>query len=457
MSCIDTIQVLIIGGIRIMSNKPEHKKIGFWDCMSLSIGQIIGSGVMVLTGIVIGLTGHGAPYGYIVGALLTLCLSVPFILLSSTIPASGVGYNSVKRLVGDRAAFLFIGMFILSQVLIATFAKGFASYFVAVVPSANETVVAMAALILCTVVNIIGLQTSAKVQNGMIVLLLVSLALFIAFGLPKVNWYELRPEIGNIMPNGAQSFFTGAVLLSFACGGAHFIAENGDDIEDAPHTIPKVIILSTSIVAVFYALVGCIAAGVLPVETVAFENLTHVAQEIFPTWLYYFFVIGGAWFALLSTLNGTLSWVTRGLQAAARDGWLPEKAAEENKHGVPVILLGVFFIMGAIPILTGMDLTTISNMGIGTDMLSTFLILMACWNLPKRVPDLWEKSQFHMSETALHVVLVIMVILTLASSYVNFADLDTVSLIACGIYIVALIVYTMVRYKYVASKSASRE
>ena len=237
-----------------MNNKPEHKKIGFWDCMSLSIGQIIGSGVMVLTGIVVGLTGHGAPYGYIVGALLTLCLSVPFILLSSTIPASGVGYNSVKRLVGDRAAFLFIGMFILSQVLIATFAKGFAGYFVAVIPGANETVVALAALIICTLINIIGLKTSAKVQNGMIILLLVSLALFIGFGLPKVDWYSLRPAISNVMPNGAQSFFTGAVLLSFACGGAHFIAENGNDIEDAPHTIPKVIILSTSIVAVFYAL-----------------------------------------------------------------------------------------------------------------------------------------------------------------------------------------------------------
>ena len=435
-----------------MNNKPEHKKIGFWDCMSLSIGQIIGSGVMVLTGIVVGLTGHGAPYGYIVGALLTLCLSVPFILLSSTIPASGVGYNSVKRLVGDRAAFLFIGMFILSQVLIATFAKGFAGYFVAVIPGANETVVALAALIICTLINIIGLKTSAKVQNGMIILLLVSLALFIGFGLPKVDWYSLRPAISNVMPNGAQSFFTGAVLLSFACGGAHFIAENGNDIEDAPHTIPKVIILSTSIVAVFYALVGCVASGVLPVETVAFENLTHVAQEIFPPWLYYFFVIGGAWFALLSTLNGTLSWVTRGLQAAARDGWLPEKMAEENKHGVPVILLGVFFLMGAIPIITGMDLTTISNMGIGTDMLSTLLILWACWNLPKRVPELWQKSQFYMKDTVLRVVLVFMVILTFASSYVNFADLDKVSLIACAIYIVVLIVYTILRYKHVAAK-----
>ena len=424
----------------------ERKKIKFWDCMGLAIGQIIGSGVMVLTGIVIGITGHGTPYAYIVGALLSITLAIPFILLSSTIPSSGVGYNSVKKLVGDRAGFLYVGMFILSQVLIATFAKGFASYFCAIVPGANEKIVAMAALIICTVINIVGLKTSALAQNLMIILLLVSLALFIAFGIPQVHWEELRPTLDNVMPDGAKGFFTGAVLLSFACGGACFIAENGDDIENASRTIPKVIILATSIVAVFYALVGVVAAGVLPIETVAFENLTQVAQQIFPPWLYYFFIIGGTWFALLSTLNGTLSWVTRALQVAARDGWLPVKLSEENKHGVPVYLLGVFFIMGAFPIVTGMDLTTISNMGIGTDMASTFLLLLACWNIPKRVPEEWKKSQFHMGDTALKVLLIILFLLSLASSYVNFSDLDTPSLIGCGIYMVVLIAFCFLRY-----------
>lgn len=40
-----------------MSNTKEntHKKIGFSDCMGLAVGQIIGSGIMVLTGVVIAL------------------------------------------------------------------------------------------------------------------------------------------------------------------------------------------------------------------------------------------------------------------------------------------------------------------------------------------------------------------------------------------------------------------
>lgn len=302
-----------------MSNTPEtsHKKLNFMDCMGMATGQIIGSGIMVLTGIVIGMTGHGTPYAFILGALLAILTCVPYIILTATIPASGAGYTYIKRLMGDKASFMYIGMFVLSQVLIATFAKGFASYFCSIFPQFNEMLVAMLALTVCTIVNIVGLKTTAIVQNLMVAFLLVSLFLFIGFGLPKVDWSTLAISAANTMPNGPMNFFTGVALLSFACGGAKFIGENADDIENPAHTIPKAIVLSTSIVAVFYALIGIVASGVLPVEDVAFENLTLVAKEIFPTWLYLFFVFGGAVFALLTTLNGTLSWVTRGLQAAA--------------------------------------------------------------------------------------------------------------------------------------------
>ena len=129
------------------TNENTHKKIGFSDCMGLAVGQIIGSGIMVLTGVVIGLTGHGTPLAFILGALLAIVTCVPFIILTSTIPASGAGYTYVKRLMGDKAGFMYIGMFVLSQVLIATFAKGFASYFCSIFTGFNESLIAMFALV----------------------------------------------------------------------------------------------------------------------------------------------------------------------------------------------------------------------------------------------------------------------------------------------------------------------
>ena len=442
-----------------MSNKPEQKSemLSFSDCLSMAIGQIIGSGIMVLTGVVIGLTGHGTILAFIFGAVVALCNAFPFLVLHSSIPAKGAAYSYAKRLLGEKAGFFYLGMFTLSQILIATFAKGFASYFVKLFPQFNEAVIAMAALTIAVILNIIGLKSSAFVQKAMVAILLISLALFAAFGLPQVQWSELAITTQNMLPNGPKSFLTGVALLSFACGGAKYIAENADKIPNPSRTIPKVVILSTVLVAVFYTLVGIVAAGVLPVEQVAYENLTLVAQQIFPTWLYIVFVVGGAMFALFTTLNGTLSWVTRGLQVSAQEGWIPERCAQENKAGTPVILLLVFYVVGAIPILTGMDLTVISNMGVGTDVLTEFVILVACWFLPAKFPKEYRSSMFYMNEKLFHAILLGIGILQLGTSYVNLSDLQPVHYACLGVYLVVLFIFTQVRYKHVLAKRQAAE
>ena len=317
-----------------MEEKKQHKQLGFIDCLGIGIGQIIGSGVMVLTGVVVGLTGHGTPLAFICAALLVICTMSSAVVLSSAVPSNGGGYSYVKRLIGPRAGFIYLGMFVLTQVLIATFALGFASYFAALVPGVNQKLIAMLILIAATVVNLIGIKTAASVQNVMVACLLLSLLLFVAFGLPKVTWSELAFTKANLMPNGVGNFLQGVALLSFATGGAKFLAETAGEVKNAGKTVPRAMIISTVIVAVFYALLGVVATGVLPLDQVAFQNLTLVAQTIFPAWLYYFFVIGGALFALATTLNGTLSWVTRALQLSAEGGLAAQglRQGEQGRH-----------------------------------------------------------------------------------------------------------------------------
>ena len=340
----------------------------------------------------------------------------------------------------------------MTQVLIATYAKGFASYFVAIFPTFNETVVAMVALTIAVVVNLIGLKTSAVVQKIMVVFLLLSLAIFIGFGLPQVDWSILELSRANIMPNGTKSFLVGVALLSFATSGAKFVAENGDEIENPQKNIPKAMICSTLLVAAFYALIGIVASGVLPVQEVAYQNLTIVAKRIFPPAVYIFFVVGGAMFALMTTLNGTLSWVTRGLQSAAKEGWLPEIFAKENKGGAPVILLGVFYVVGALPIVTGMSIEIIANIGIGLDMLTEFAILIACFRLPKLFPEEYKKSAFYVKPQILHCILIVVGIFMLGSSYVNLSDLTGPMYLQILIYLVFVYILTQVRYKYFLAK-----
>lgn len=424
------------------------KKLNFTDCMGFCIGQIVGSGVFVLTGVVMGMTGHGMPYAFFLAAVISLIQLIPMAILGSAMPATGGSYVYAKRLIGPRAGFVYLMVFVLSQVLISTFALGFASYVAVIFPGVPEKLVASLAILAAVAVNLIGLKTSAKVQKGMVALLLVSLAIYIAFGIPKIQWSMLTPTMENLMPNGTLSFLRGAVMLSFACGGAKFLAENGGEVENPGKTIPKAMVVSTLLVAAFYALVGFVAAGVLPMDQVAGKNISVVAKEIFPAPVYLFFVIGGAWFALLTTLNGTLSWVTRGLQRASFDGWLPKVVGTENKNGAPIYLLAFFAVVGLIPVVTGMNTTDISNMGTGCSKLSDLLMVYACFRLPDVLPDVYERSTLKMKPSTLKVVMVIVFIVLALSSVVSLSGLTPMQFAGMGIFIVAAIIVMMLRYKH---------
>jgi len=433
------------------------KKLNFTDCMGFCIGQIVGSGVFVLTGVVIGLTGHGTPYAFLLAACISLMQLIPMAILGSALPATGGSYVYAKKLIGPRASFVYLMMFVLSQVLIATFALGFASYVAVIFPNVNQQVVAAGALLLAVCVNLVGLKTSATVQKFMVALLLVSLAVYIFFGMPKVNWSYLTPAIENLMPNGTMKFLRGAVMLSFACGGAKFLAENGGEVENPGKTIPMAMIISTVLVAGFYALVGIVAAGVLPLDQIAGKNISVVAKEIFPAPVYLFFVIGGAWFALLTTLNGTLSWVTRGLQRASFDGWLPASWGKENKNGAPIVLLGFFFVVGLIPIVTGMDTADISNMGTGCSKLADLLMVYACFRLPDKLPEVYNNSTLKMKPQTLKIVLVLVFIVLAASSYVSLSGLTAMQFVGMGVFIAASVVVMMLRYQHFEDRDAVKK
>lgn len=182
------------------------KKLNFTDCMGFCIGQIVGSGVFVLTGVVMGLTGHGMPYAFLLAAVISLTQLIPMAILGSALPATGGSYVYAKKLIGPRAGFVYLMIFVLSQVLISTFALGFASYVKVIFPAVNEKLIAALAILAAAGVNLIGLKTSAKVQKGMVALLLISLGIYIIFGLPKVNWEYLTPAMENLMPNGPMKF-----------------------------------------------------------------------------------------------------------------------------------------------------------------------------------------------------------------------------------------------------------
>lgn len=426
------------------SQESNLKKVlGLGDVMGIAIGQIIGAGVMALTGVAIGMTGSGITLAFVLSSIFTIITILPIAIMGSAIPTTGGLYRYSSRLLSSKVGFFWMLLFILGNLTIAMYAISFAQYMQGLVPSIPMKPIAFGLLTIFYISNIVGVKFAAIVEKVMVIVLLLGLAVFVIWGFPEVNYTVFNAK--EMFPHGAIGFFTAVALLSFATGGAQVIAELGGEMKRPGRDIPLTIIVTTVGVGILYAFMATIAVGILPIADVANKPLTDVARTILPQPLFIFFMIGGAMFALATTLNATLSWVTKGILISCEDGWLPKSLGKVNKkYGTPHWLLTVFYVIGSIPILTGLSLETISALGTGVILVSNVIPIFAASQLPKKYPELYKKAPFKLSKTALNIVVGLAVILLAVQGYLLLSSLSYKFMIGAGVYMVAAALYVII-------------
>ncbi len=384
-----------------MSTERQESKlirnIGFWPLMGIAYGQIIGAGIMTQTGIAIGMTGTGVVLAYIISAVCTTFQNFPTAILGATVPVSGGEYRYISRLRGKKWGFVYLATYVVSKLTIALYALSCASYLVAFLTGISEQIIAICLLVAAFAINLLGTKQSAFVTTGITALLLLGMALFLFYGLPRTDIaYVFDPS--NLMAHGPGNLLSAIALLSFATGGAQVIGNMGSEIIDPQKNMPKVIIISTVTVGIMYALVAMVASGVLPLEVVSNQNLSLVAADVMPGWAFTYFTLAAGAGATAKTLNVTLSWSPKPILIACDDGMLPRSWGTVSKRGVPYKILIAFFFIGLIPLLAGMDISLISKMGTAISLLSKLMFSYAFLNLPKKYPEAFARSEMKVSE-----------------------------------------------------------
>ncbi|AID41911.1 APC family permease [Staphylococcus xylosus] len=410
------------------------KVLGLTDVLGIAIGQIIGAGVMSLTGIGIQMTGSGITPAFILSAVITLLTMFPIAILGSTLPTTGGMYQYTSRLLSPKTGIFWLMLFMFLQITLSLYALSFAQYLEGLFPGVPVRTVAFSLLTILFIVNIIGIKSASIIGNLMVITLIVALSCFIIFGIPHVNFGVFNSN--SMFPDGFTGFFTAVGLVSFATGGAQVVAELGGEMKNPKRDIPIVIIVATIFVGILYAFIASIAVGVLPIPEVAGRPLTSVAKEILPTPIFIFFMIGGAMFALATTLNSTFTWVTKSLLIAIHDGYLPKALGHVNKRfGTPHWLLLIFYIIGAIPIVTGMSLNVVAQLGTGISLIVFAFPALAVTQLPKKYPEAYKQSPFKVPYPVLIVIAITAIIVLLYQSYLLISDLKISYIIGTLIYI----------------------
>ena len=394
------------------STKDLARTLGKKELMGIAVGQIIGAGIMSMMGVAIAMTGRSANLAFMLSAVFTMCTFFPSIFITSCIRMRGGMYTQMAIFAGDKFAGYYSVVYFITNMSLAMYALSFAEYALALLPSGgSEKVIALIVGTAFFVLNYFGVDLMAKIQNLLVVVLVFSLGMFAVFGLPSVDLANYFSNAdGLFLTDGITGFLTATAYLGFATGGATVILGVSAECKNPTKDIPFVIIVSTVGVAILYGFVATTAAGVLPVEQVMNQPLTLVAQQILPTPLYILFIVGGAMFALATTLNSQIMSCTKPVMQSCEDGWFPTSLATLSKFKTPYKILIIYYFILVVPILLDLEIAQISSVVQILGYINNLIFTITAMKLPKMFPEAWEKSQFHVPTPVFNTLMVITVI-----------------------------------------------
>jgi basic amino acid/polyamine antiporter, APA family len=247
--------------ICLSEQQPTQLKrsIGLWSAVAINVGAIIGGGIFVVTGIIAGYAGSALIVSMALAAIIALFTGLSFVKLTTWQPIEGGVYEYGRQLVSPSAGFLAGWMWLISNTFSgAAVSLGFAYYLTAIFPSLPTSILAAIVCLIFTLVNLVGTKESAGLNNILVVVKLAVLVFFVIFGSFGINSANFNP----FTPLSSGVLF-GAFFVFFAFGGFARVTVVAEEIKEAKRNVPRALLISLAISAVFYILVGIVAVGLV--------------------------------------------------------------------------------------------------------------------------------------------------------------------------------------------------
>jgi APA family basic amino acid/polyamine antiporter len=429
----------------------EHKlerSLSFWDVFFIAVGQVIGSGVIALTGIAIGMTGPSVTIAFFAAALLVIISSVLYMLAGATIPSIGAFYVWPARLCNGWLGSIVLSLILLASISLSLYGGAFGMYLNPLFPSLSVNAWGILAISLFFFTNLFGLNIASGIQMVLVLILISALGLYAGFAMPELQVSNLTP----MFPRGLVGFITAIFLLKFATGGAYLIVVLGGEMKNPQRDIPLVLISSTLTVSVVYAFVALASVGVIPWENMVNQPLTVAGKAFLPGWALMYFLIAGAGLAICTTLNAQFIQLPRNFIVASWDNLIPAWLGKVNKYGAPYQILIVMFIIGVVPLVVGLDIGSIARAATISATLPGFIIAWAVTRIPEKFPEQYEKSQFKLNRFWIWVFFVLSMTSMLIGVLLLSRDLSKPVLITLVVWIIFAVAYYPLRRSFLRKK-----
>ncbi len=321
------------------------KKLNFRSVVALVIGSQIGSGVFLLPTSL-------APFGPIslLGWLLSgagaLLLALVFSQLSMHTTQGGGPHVYIERAFGRKAAFFTAWTYWLiswaSSIAVIVAAIGYLSPIIGI---SGPVLTLTLELLIIAMITGINIKSASLAGSCEIFLSFLKCAPLIL--IPIVGLFFLKSEHFDPIPGVPfLSSLNSTTLLTFwGFIGVETATTAAGIVENPTKTIPKAVLLGTTIVAAIYFFNSFAVMGVVSPDVLATSQAPYVdAAKV---------MFGGGWNKLIAVVAfvcciGTLNaWVLTSGQIAAeasKEGLFPKLFSKTNKAGTPYISLLIALI-----------------------------------------------------------------------------------------------------------------
>ncbi len=349
---------------------PE-RRIGLPIAFSVALKQVIGGGVIVLTGTAVGLTGAGAAIAYMLACLVVLLVSLPYAVLGTARPMSGALYRWPTRFIHPIAGFMGFWMVLGTHVALSAYAATFGATLHALVPAIPAAPAGLGALALVLGLNLLGTGVSGRANIMLVMLVAAALAALAVVGMLAIDPHRLLP----LLPHGWSGMLSAAALLYFPLSGATLVSELAGEMRRPARDVPMAILGTTIAAAALYVAVALVAACVPGLPPA--PSLDLVARRVMGAPGALAFALGTGIVSMLGIMNTHLLWGSRSIQMVCADGWFPRALAAPNRRGAPVGPLCLLGAIGAVPLLAGLEVADVIRIG-GLGASVSAILSIAC-------------------------------------------------------------------------------
>ena len=327
--------------------KKLQRTLSLPGAIAVSIGGML-SGIFVLPGLAVGITGSSIWLAFLVAALCILPAVLSKSELATSMPKSGGTYVYIERAFGPLFGTISgLGLW-LSLLLKSAFSLvGLSAYLYVLVEidSSLTKSIALFSLLLILLLNIFGVKKVEKTQLFIVSTSVLSLICLIFFGFGSFDSALTEP----VFPKESSGFISAVAFLYISYAGVTKVAAVAGEIKNPEKNLPKTMLLSLFLITVVYVLVAVVLVGNIEASFLAtdIKPIYTLSQKLGGDAFGYAAGVVGV-LTLLSMANSGVLASSRFPFAMARDKMLPGFLGSVNgKFMTPVYsIIVTAFVIG---------------------------------------------------------------------------------------------------------------